>query len=443
MKHSLYLPLLAGLFIFNACEGTDFEVGSQIPEKFHKILYLDVAGKQNLTLYNTEEPNNYTLTLIKGGSEPTLTASADFIVSTQEEIDENYSTIEGINYKVVTPECYSLKPSHVDFASSDEYKKVQVLIDAQNVSACMTSDPTAKWVLPLVVTSETDSVNANRSSIFLQLDQVVTPSVGFENASSTVLEYTYGRVSTIEQEIPFKLDTDNKWNIDCLFSIDNTYIDVYNNTNGTLFQAIPSDAIQMDNHATLQAGTTESVLPVVIQGDMLLPGDYMLPVRLSEVSQFEISSNDLYPLSIRIMGEQLDRTNWTAEASSEEPAEAPNGYADKLIDGSTSTFWHSKWSGGQDPLPHEIIIDTQTEQTFTQFSLIRRENYNYVRSGEFYVSSDKNEWVKVGNFTMKDANGAQVFSVIPTTGRYFKILITQSNNGNNAALAEVYAYGIK
>ena len=132
MKHSLYLPLLAGLFIFNACEGTDFEVGSQIPEKFHKILYLDVAGKQNLTLYNTEEPNNYTLTLIKGGSEPTLTASADFIVSTQEEIDENYSTIEGINYKVVTPECYSLKPSHVDFASSDEYKKVQVLIDAHS-----------------------------------------------------------------------------------------------------------------------------------------------------------------------------------------------------------------------------------------------------------------------------------------------------------------------
>lgn len=44
---------------------------------------------------------------------------------------------------------------------------------------------------------------------------------------------------------------------------------------------------------------------------------------------------------------------------------------------------------------------------------------------------------------MKQESGAQVFGVTPTKGRYFKILITESYNGNNSALAEVYAYGLK
>lgn len=445
MNKTIYLPLLTGLFILNSCDGTDFEAGSQIPEKFHKILYLETTGKQSLTLYNTEEPNIYTLALIKGGSDPTLTATANLHVSSQEEVDANYSNIEGVNYKVVTPECYKLNPSHVDFAPSEESKQFQISINASNVKACMESDLTAQWVLPLVITSETDSINVNRSSVFLQLTQVITPSIGFENSTPNTLEYTYGRVPSIEQNIPFKLDTNNKWNIECQFIVDNGYIDEYNAVHGTLFQTIPDELVQMDNQATLQEGATSSSLPVTIQGNKLQPGDYMLPIRLSEVSMFEVSNNNMYPLSIRIMGEQLDRSNWTAEASSEELGgePAPNGPIEALIDGSTSTYWHSKWNGGSDPLPHEIIIDTQTEQTFTQFSLIRRETYNYIKDGEFYVSSDKKQWSKIGNFTMKDAEGAQVFSVVPTQGRYFKILITSSNNGTNACLAEVYAYGTK
>lgn len=61
---------------------------------------------------------------------------------------------------------------------------------------------------------------------------------------------------------------------------------------------------------TLSPGTTTTELPVTINSDQLQPGDYMLPIRIESVSIFGISStNDVYPLAIRILGPQLDRTN--------------------------------------------------------------------------------------------------------------------------------------
>ena len=151
-------------------------------------------------------------------------------------------------------------------------------------------------------------------------------------------------------------------------------------------------------------------------------------------------------MAIRIMGEQLDRTEWTAEANTEElvgEVQNNSGPVECLLDGNLQTFWHSQWQNGSHALPHEVIIDVQKECTFTQFALVQREGSNYVKAGNFQVSSDKAHWETVGDFSMKQESGAQVFGVTPTKGRYFKILITESYNGNNSALAEVYAYGLK
>lgn len=76
----------------------------------------------------------------------------------------------------------------------------------------------------------------------------------------------------------------------------------------------------------------------------MAPGDYMLPVKVMDVSQFEVSeSKAVYPLAIRVMGHNLDRTGWTAEANSEEVSGegAGNGVAGCALDGNLTTFWHS------------------------------------------------------------------------------------------------------
>ena len=94
-------------------------------------------------------------------------------------------------------------------------------------------------------------------------------------------------------------------------------------------------------------------------------------------------------------------------------------------------------------MPYELIIDAKDTSTFAQFALLHRANYTDVGSGEFFVSTDGIDWTKVGNFTMKKEQSVQVFGVIPTEGRYFKVKINTSNRDTNCALAEIYAYGLK
>lgn len=448
MKKTTYLSLLAGCLItLGACEGSKYDLENQIPEKFHKILYLSISGKQDLTLYNTDEDNTYSFSLIKAGSDPTLSAKADITVMTQEEVDEQYSDLEGVNYQVISPSAYSLDKSQLEFSAEDSYKLVNLSLKPREVMAAIASNPNAIWVLPLYVSSENDSINATKNQLFLQLKEVITPTIGFKDSYVNVKAYTYGLVSKISEKVPFKLDTNNKWDIECEFVVDNEYITQYNNTNGTIFQILPENSYSFASSMPLPNGTTETTLLVEVEGSQLQPGDYMLPIRIKNVSQFEISStNAIYPIAIRIMGEQLDRTEWTAEANTEElvgEVQNNSGPVECLLDGNLQTFWHSQWQNGSHALPHEVIIDVQKECTFTQFALVQREGSNYVKAGNFQVSSDKAHWETVGDFSMKQESGAQVFGVMPTKGRYFKILITESYNGNNSALAEVYAYGLK
>ena len=430
MKKTTYLSLLAGCLItLGACEGSKYDLENQIPEKFHKILYLSISGKQDLTLYNTDEDNTYSFSLIKAGSDPTLSAKADITVMTQEEVDEQYSDLEGINYQVISPSAYSLDKSLLEFSAEDSYKLVNLSLKPREVMAAIASNPNAIWVLPLYVSSENDSINATKNQLFLQLKEVITPTIGFKDSYVNVKAYTYGLVSKISEKVPFKLDTNNKWDIECEFVVDNEYITQYNNTNGTVFQILPENSYSFASSMPLPNGTTETTLLVEVKGSQLQPGDYMLPIRIKNVSQFEISStNAIYPMAIRIMGEQLDRTEWTAEANTEElvgEVQNNSGPVECLLDGNLQTFWHSQWQNGSHALPHEVIIDVQKECTFTQFALVQREGSNYVKAGNFQVSSDKAHWETVGDFSMKQESGAQVFGVTPTKGRYFKILITE------------------
>ena len=147
---------------------------------------------------------------------------------------------------------------------------------------------------------------------------------------------------------------------------------------------LPENSYSFTSSKTLPNGTTETTLPVEVEGSQLQPGDYMLPIRINSASQFEISStNAIYPMAIRIMGEQLDRTEWTAEANTEElvgEVQNNSGPVECLLDGNLQTFWHSQWQNGSHELPHEVIIDTQKEYTFTQFALVQSLFGDYLLS---------------------------------------------------------------
>ncbi|MDR0977204.1 MAG: DUF1735 domain-containing protein [Prevotellaceae bacterium] len=440
--------IIAGLAIaLCACTETKYDLENLVPDRFHKILYINNSGKQAVTLFDTSEDFTYALSVFKGGSDPNQIASAHISLLTPAELDEQYSTPEGKNYQIIPQGSYTIESNEVNFTVADHYKTIGIALKPQAVKQAVDGNPEALWVLPLLLTSDTDSVNANKNELFLQIADIIMPAMGFVNNEVNIKQYTVGAVSTLSEKAAVSLDMENKWDITCRFAVDDDYITAYNQVNGTLFQPLPAALYTLPESLSLPAGTTSSNLTVPIDATTLSPGDYMLPIRITEVSQFSISPNKVvYPLAIRIMGNELNRAGWSAEANTEEPSGegAGNGVAGCILDGNLSTYWHSQWNGGNHSLPHEIIVDAKQEYTFTQFAMSQRQNTSYTDTGggEFLVSSDKVSWVKAGDFSMQKILDQQIFSVIPTKGRYFMIRITRSNRDLNCSLSEVYAYGI-
>lgn len=442
--------LFTALVLMAACDDSEYNLENIVPDEYHKILYVKDSGKQQVTLYDVEDDYIHTLSIIQAGSDPNQTAKANIRVLSQAEVDTKYSEPEAVNYKVLAQEAYTLGDTEVNFSVSDRYKLVKIALKPQTIKGIMESDPTATWVLPLEVISETDSINSKKNELFMQLTGVVSPSLGFTDPTFKIKEYGYGSVSAFTEKIEISLDVDNKWDLEWDLSIDEAYVTSYNTANGTSFRLLPAEVYTLPegNKMSIAPGTTSSKLEIPVKGAELQPGDYLLPVRISNISMFEISSSkELYPLAIRILGKKLDRSSWTAEANTEEPngEGANNGVARCILDDNLSTYWHSQWQGGSIAPPHELIVDAGKEYTFSQFGMVQRQDPNNkdTKAGEFYISSDKQNWTKVGNFAMKQIYEAQTFGITPTKGRYFKIKITESYRHPYTALSEVYVYGVE
>ncbi|MDR2968861.1 MAG: DUF1735 domain-containing protein [Tannerellaceae bacterium] len=439
---------IAGIaaLLLTACNDTKYELGNLVPDEYHNVLYINNSGTQDLTLYNTGEANTYTISVYKGGSDPSLAASVDLGVYTQEEVDLLYSAIEGVDYRIIPAGSYALDQAHLDFTSEDRYKVVTLSLETELIEAAIEANPEVTYVLPLRLYSENDSINTAKSELFIRMTEVLTPTVGFTGTTASSLSYTYGFASE-SVDINFGLDTDNSWDIDCRFAADPDYVATYNAANGTSYTLLPEGSYSFEETVALPSGANTTKLTVAINGSGLKHGEYLLPIRLTGVSFFDVSENVIYPLVIRVVGVQFARTGWTIEANTEERTGegAGNGVATCLLDGNLSTFWHSQWQGGSVPLPHELIVDVKKEVTFTNIGLAQRQHGSYrdVRNGELFVSSDKTNWTSVGTFKAEQILETQIFSVTPTKGRYFKIRITSSNRDANSALAEVYAYGIE
>lgn len=440
--------MMAGAMVAcSACSESEYELKNLVPDEYKKIMYINQSGKQELTLFDTEEDNTYSFSVYKGGSEPDQTAGVELGVMTQEAVDAAYSNVEGVKYKIIDAGSYELDATRLDFSTADRYKIVTVSLKPQAIKAEMESDPTAVWVLPIQATSKTDSVNSSKNVVFLQIDGVIMPTMGFSTVEPEVKQYEYGKVPDISENIGIGLDTENRWNLTCKLAVDADYLASYNTKNGTVYQLMPEGDYTVPEEMTLKSGITNSAINVKVSGSKFNPGDYMLPIRIAEISQFAISkTNNVYPLAVRVMAPELSRDGWTAEANTEElTGEGNSGKASCLIDGDPATYWHSMWQSGTNPgMPYAIILDTKKEQTFYQVAMAQRQNTSYTDTGtgKFYVSTDKSNWTLAGSFKMQKVLDLQTFGLIPTKGRYLKIVIETSNRDTNASLSEVYAYGL-
>ena len=124
-----------------------------------------------------------------------------------------------------------------------------------------------------------------------------------------------------------------------------------------------------------------------------------------------------------------------------------NGAATNAVDGSTTTFWHTKWYGGSDPLPHEIQLDLGSTRTVTGLTYLPRQDggaNGRIGKYEVYLSTDGTTWGgAVATGTFADDALLKTVRLWPATARYIRLraLTEAGNRGPWTSAAEITPLG--
>jgi photosystem II stability/assembly factor-like uncharacterized protein len=138
----------------------------------------------------------------------------------------------------------------------------------------------------------------------------------------------------------------------------------------------------------------------------------------------------------------IDKKKWTLINASSQEVNDP-GLARMSFDGDESTIWHTRWTTGDDPYPHEISFSLGAPYRIYQFDYLARQDGTNGRIKQYaiYISKDSLNWgspVATGNFINTAASQSVQF---PTgvEGKYVRIKALSEVNGNPWASAAEFS----
>lgn len=170
------------------------------------------------------------------------------------------------------------------------------------------------------------------------------------------------------------------------------------------------------------------------------PGTYRVSLTVTDSRGLADSTPATRTLTVLPAWNIVPRAGWKLKYVN---SEEPDGYAAvRSFDGDPRTFWHTRWTNGTTPPPHEIQIDLGVSRVIRGFQYLPRQDGLTVGSiggFRFYVSADGRSWgspVANGSFTASTGE-KRVFSK-PKRGRYVRLVCLSEVNGyNDCSVAEI------
>lgn len=157
------------------------------------------------------------------------------------------------------------------------------------------------------------------------------------------------------------------------------------------------------------------------------------------------------PAPVTLTEKSRTKVNLTKEQLSTDNQEPQEGPIANLIDGNVSTFFHTRWSQPQVPLPQYIQIDFKEEHENFAIKYTTRDTSNsdgYPTSADLQISVDGEEWETIGSLVGLPATRATEYTsdfVVP--GKKFKhfrfSVTTSSQNKNYFHMSEFSFYDVE
>jgi len=156
---------------------------------------------------------------------------------------------------------------------------------------------------------------------------------------------------------------------------------------------------------------------------------------------YEFDNNQIPIIELINTKNIKDRSDWKVIATDSE--QKPDNPKENILDGNIESVWHTKWKGGEDPLPHYFVVDMKHNENIEGFGFANRGNLNGAfQKIEIFKSSDNKHWTSLGNVVLEAKRNWQYVDLPETeTMRYVKVKIIATNkNFKYTHLGEFVAY---
>lgn len=428
LKH---IALLLFVVMFASCENYD----DIIPSNFDKILSFKEVGERNITLYETGEDGSYTVTVMKGGNNPEATANVQIRVMNEVEL-EVHSQLVGKSYTLLPSNTFDIAETSINFSSEDKYTSRDIIFKTTSINELLDNGDN-NYVLPIVLYSENDSINAEKDLLILK-PNVVTPVISYVANSATLSVSGVQSTYDFRVELPFE----SLWDFTCTVEVDKDAL-----PSGV--ELVPASDVAIDNDGILsfKKGNRQSEpLKITIKNADFFGSNFALPLKATDItmSGFELptSSFMLYTAYNKIA---LDIGMLTTNAQ-----ESTEGPLENLIDNNPATFFHSSWSESI-PAAHYFQIALKEPITKCQFEYQNRSNANgKPEDVTIFISNDGVTWKELQNISSGLPTGAASTYTSPVMNSdssfsYFRFTVNRTNGGSAPtffSLAEFVLYGM-
>ena len=129
----------------------------------------------------------------------------------------------------------------------------------------------------------------------------------------------------------------------------------------------------------------------------------------------------------------VPKESWELKYVDSEEINYP-GFATMAFDNDPSTIWHTRWSTGSDPYPHQMEIDLGDEYKIYEFTYQTRQDgeNGRIKDFELYFSSDFLDYGDADTIAQfENTSAPQTISFYsPKIGRYLKLVALSEVNGN-------------
>lgn len=396
-----FLCLALASLAFASCEKFD-KHDIYVPSEYSDILNFREVGEQDVTLYNgIGEDGVYSFTVMKGGIHPEQESKATLRVMTEAELKE-YTDFVQREYKLLPAEYYTIERTDIVIPANTQYVKASVSLKSDGIKTLADGYADGRYVLPLVLESKTDSVNAERRQVIIR-PSVVTPTISFPSQSQPSVIVARGEAEkafSFTLELPFN----SPWDFTAKVALNDVQFDGWTSLGEANFSIANGGVVQFRKGSN----RSEEIVVSLKNAPAMLGDKYVLPLKITDISKqgiipqqgrenyYILPTYNKYPLVATMLS-----TN--AQEKSEGPIE-------RLVDGNISTYFHSRWSsaGGAVTEPHYIQIQLNEPITACRFRHTTRHNNGNgsPQDVEIKVSNDGNTWTTLARINSGLPNAA-------------------------------------